>query len=764
MSGAFDDEDFISFNAASGSGALGAAPTAQAAGATRNRIAGLLASASARRETEKSPNGATAGSRSSDVNASSTPPTGSKNGPGAAGSGSSTAVNATASTSSRGANGSRQLAGTKRKHNEVVAEEKRLTKKEKQELYAASTPWSVEVDWDRCRNGAEMLHREIMAFDEWLMPTKAEIECRDMVIALIAKAIRSKWADADVRPFGSHNTRLYLPEGDIDLVVLSASMNSQPREVVLRNMAYILRTNNLTTGDVQVIAKAKVPIIKFNCSYGDYKVDISVNQANGLTAADYVCDSLEKQPALRPLIMVVKQLLSSRNLSEVYLGGLGSYSVILTVISFMQMHPRIQRCEIDPARNLGVLLLEMLELYGKRFGYEELGISVRGNGSYFNKSMRGWVDYRASTMKMSIEDPLDPNNDVASGSYNFWEVRSALAGAFDLLTSAIGERSTQLGGPSGTRPTADQIRQAAKQKSQTGNSRYENEEDNWAREMLMQDLDRAGAKDPMSLLGRLFGIKPSTIKHRKKIKRLWDSNDLQTKLGRPTARITPEPGPSSVSQNSSRNGRPQHDGDEQPESSAKTGVVASRKVAAHGDALRGSLASVNEAVVASMRAGVEAHSSRGQRGSVTARAQQVQEEEESRYASSGKQKRKATDALLPSGSREEPPVADGRSAESAFYLDDSASSGAESEDRVYAAAADTMYNHDEDVSYAAPAPKRQRLEGTSGSSRAKSGSDQTSPSKKRATRKEVDAYWAGKGNSLAVDHEEDDDDDVILVE
>ena len=35
--------------------------------------------------------------------------------------------------------------------------------------------------------------------------------------------------------------------------------------------------------------------------------------------------------------------------------------------------------------NLGVLLIEFFELYGKKFNYDNVGIRLVGSGSYFNK-------------------------------------------------------------------------------------------------------------------------------------------------------------------------------------------------------------------------------------------------------------------------------------------------------------------------------------------------------------------------------------------
>ena len=53
------------------------------------------------------------------------------------------------------------------------------------------------------------------------------------------------------------------------------------------------------------------------------------------------------------------------------------------VVSFLQLHARHDVGEDDA--NLGVLLLEFFELYGKSFDYQSLAIRVTGSGSYVPK-------------------------------------------------------------------------------------------------------------------------------------------------------------------------------------------------------------------------------------------------------------------------------------------------------------------------------------------------------------------------------------------
>lgn len=91
----------------------------------------------------------------------------------------------------------------------------------------------------------------------------------------------------------------------------------------------------------------------------------------------------EKYPVLSRLVMVLKQFLLQRDLNEVFTGGISSYSLILMCISFLQLHPRPER--LRQPHNLGVLLIEFFELYGRKFNYVKTAIRVKNGGSYVSK-------------------------------------------------------------------------------------------------------------------------------------------------------------------------------------------------------------------------------------------------------------------------------------------------------------------------------------------------------------------------------------------
>jgi non-canonical poly(A) RNA polymerase PAPD5/7 len=106
------------------------------------------------------------------------------------------------------------------------------------------------------------LHREVKAFVEYISPTPVEDEIRELVVQMISKTVTDAFPDAQVHPFGSFATKLYLPLGDIDLVILSESMAYSDKVVVLRALANALKRSQITNR-VTIIAKAKVPIAKF---------------------------------------------------------------------------------------------------------------------------------------------------------------------------------------------------------------------------------------------------------------------------------------------------------------------------------------------------------------------------------------------------------------------------------------------------------------------------------------------------------------------
>ena len=69
---------------------------------------------------------------------------------------------------------------------------------------------------------------------------------------------------------------------------------------------------------VQVIAKAKVPIIKFREAVSGFDFDVSMEVPDGPVAGEFVAQLMAELPPMRPLILVLKIFLQQREFNEVW--------------------------------------------------------------------------------------------------------------------------------------------------------------------------------------------------------------------------------------------------------------------------------------------------------------------------------------------------------------------------------------------------------------------------------------------------------------
>jgi hypothetical protein len=275
------------------------------------------------------------------------------------------------------------------------------------------------------------LHEEILCLCEYLSPTAAELKMRSDTQTRVSRVVTTKWPHAHVELFGSSRSGLFLPVSDIDLVVLRH--NATPRE--LHVLASCLRSSGIST-NLQVISRATVPIIKFQDSKTHCAIDISLAAGNGPENTAVVMDFLKRMPAAKPVILLVKFFLQQRGLNEAYRGGLSSYAVTLSVISYLQTQCRKAEWQLAQA-DLGRVLLGYFEFFGRRFNPYRTAISVRGDGYFFPKPRPRLGPSHHTASLLHIEDPHDPSNDVARSAFQTEAVLSAFREAHESLTQAV---------------------------------------------------------------------------------------------------------------------------------------------------------------------------------------------------------------------------------------------------------------------------------------------------------------------------------------
>lgn len=275
--------------------------------------------------------------------------------------------------------------------------------------------------------GGSTLHEEIKAFAQFMSPTPGEKKMREEVIRRISSVITTVWPYAEVNVFGSSASELYLPLSDVDMGVVGAGKNP------IFALAAVFRRQG-RYHNIETIAKARVPIIKLVDSETNCQVDISfATTANGAVNTAIVKKFCVEAEEIRPLALVLKYYLSQMGLNEPYTGGIGSYTLLLMIISYLQLH----RPEGPEGSDLGELLKGFLLLYGRDFNYHRTGISVRNGGCYYQKARRGWGSAEQPWL-LSVEDPGDTENDASRSSYGIMEVRACFLNAYRALTSTSG--------------------------------------------------------------------------------------------------------------------------------------------------------------------------------------------------------------------------------------------------------------------------------------------------------------------------------------
>ncbi|KAK0388073.1 hypothetical protein NLU13_4317 [Sarocladium strictum] len=308
-------------------------------------------------------------------------------------------------------------------------------------------PWAI-VDHSATRDMAFRLHKEVMDFYEFVKPKKFEQRIRDRLVDNLRQAMRRdgrNFASATVHPFGSFMSGLYLPTADMDLVVCSASfMKGGPptylgaRSWLYKFQKFLVSQRVADQHSIEVIAHARIPLVKFVDKMTGLRVDVSFENLGGVGAIDTFLEWKKHYPAMPILVTLIKHFLMMRGLNEPVNGGIGGFSVICLVVSMLQLMPQVQSRSLVPEHHLGEMLLEFFELYGRRFRYQNVAIRLTSSPGYVRKNNVTSLTYK-NTDRLSIIDPCNSTNDISGGSSNTSVIMSRFREAYDMLKERMAE-------------------------------------------------------------------------------------------------------------------------------------------------------------------------------------------------------------------------------------------------------------------------------------------------------------------------------------
>jgi len=252
--------------------------------------------------------------------------------------------------------------------------------------------------------------------------------------------------NAVVEVFGSSVTNLSIGTGDLDLCL--SFKNKTPRKV-LRKISGLLHEEGME--DIQLIPKARIPIVKFKDPRSGLDVDISLDNRLAIYNS-MMLKSYAQEERLRLLVQMVKYWASRRGINNAFEGSLSSYAWTLLTIQHAQMAQpplvpnRQESCPSRPlsfhgekydvgfddevfatnnTQSLASLLISFFDRFATRWDWDSMVVSIRNGKALSTKSKKwehtgplplevvtgaddGWMEH-----VMPIEDPFDHEHDLS---------------------------------------------------------------------------------------------------------------------------------------------------------------------------------------------------------------------------------------------------------------------------------------------------------------------------------------------------------------
>ena len=266
------------------------------------------------------------------------------------------------------------------------------------------------------------LHEEILDFFAYVQPSESERKAQHEVFTRIETVATKLWPGAEIKPFGSLTTGLWLPNSDMDLAIFTRNRMLDTRYLI-RELALELNYRKMLCYQERVF-HARVPILKLRDQKTAIPVDICFNVDNGVEGVRMVRAYLDRYPEAKYLTCVLKYFLRQRGLNDTYSGGVGSFMLFCTVVAGLQEHRRTS--SRLKQYTLGHYFVHYLRFFGVEIDIATTGLEIEGDGKKF--AMDG-----GSGQLLTIVCPQESQHSIGLNSYRFPLVQQAYKDAYRLL-------------------------------------------------------------------------------------------------------------------------------------------------------------------------------------------------------------------------------------------------------------------------------------------------------------------------------------------
>lgn len=266
------------------------------------------------------------------------------------------------------------------------------------------------------------LHNEIIDFYNHVKPSEATNSARHKCFLRVKDILEKDIAGSFVGAFGSFATQLYLPNSDVDLVIINENYSAAE---LIKLTKRALKAHAPLFTNIEAV-QAKVPVVKFSMEEARIEFDITFNESTGITNAREVISALQAHPEIPYLVFIAKMALRQRHMNNTYQGGVGSYLLFLMVLTFVREYKR----ELLRTRRRGLSQATLAEylvnflLYWGRFQFHTHEVVIADGGRVQRK--------RHASDALTIYSPIN-NEDVGGGAFRFRTIFSVFKNRANFL-------------------------------------------------------------------------------------------------------------------------------------------------------------------------------------------------------------------------------------------------------------------------------------------------------------------------------------------
>lgn len=321
------------------------------------------------------------------------------------------------------------------------------------------------------------LTAEIKAYEAYMRLSPQEEAASQLVISDVNSVAQNEPGIKPLTLIGSRSTGLATPISDFDFTfttqrslpggwmippkktdVLQAQSSNYAKKLeavkALRKVDKHFRSSHKFS-NTDYLWHARVPIIRSKHVATGLDVQLQT-LAPYQTAQEQTVAYLSEFPSLRPLYIILRYCLEVRGLTTVFEGGLGSYSILIMIVTALK-HSSGKFASDD----LGRQLLHVLDFYGKadlyKIGFSADPLSVfekqKEGGSFEEQSARttdsqpSGVDqmqklYPRKPYLLCLQDPANYLNDLGKNAYAIKHIQATFNKASESI-QALPERQNE---------------------------------------------------------------------------------------------------------------------------------------------------------------------------------------------------------------------------------------------------------------------------------------------------------------------------------